>query len=327
MYRVFDPNRPRRNYNCRIRESIVGGVRQLSLDNRFLHISVLPGKGTDIVEFLYKPLDMDFMYHSWMGIRPSGGDFFDPYPGGWQELFPSVGAGGECGGAKLPLHGEVHALPWDVRIEKDAEEEIIVKFSVRTVRTPYLLEKWLTLRADEPALYIRERATNEGRVPLRFSWGHHPALGPAFLDENCTIEIPGDSLRLHPYPGTRLQADGEYTWPRALLDDGTPIDLSRVLPPENRCLTEFGITGLTAGEVEVINHSHRLAFGLRWNPEQLPVLWFWQPNCGNENQPSYGRDYALGVEPWTNLPGEPLAVPIAPGESKELELTAYARAF
>ena len=150
--------------------------------------------------------------------------FFDTYEGGWQELFPSIGTATTYRGAKLPFHGEVHSLNWDYCVEKDAEDEVTVKFSVRTIRTPYLLEKWLTLRSDEPALHIRERATNEGMAPLQFSWGHHPALGPAFLDGSCTIELPAGEKRLHPYPGTRLKP-GDYRWPNAMLDDGAPIDL------------------------------------------------------------------------------------------------------
>jgi len=227
----------------------------------------------------------------------------------------------------------VHSLNWDYCVEKDAEDEVTVKFSVRTIRTPYLLEKWLTLRSDEPALHIRERATNEGMAPLQFSWGHHPALGPAFLDGSCTIELPAGEKRLHPYPGTRLKP-GDYRWPNAMLDDGAPIDLSKVLPPEKKCPIEFGVTGLREGNVEVRNHNHGLAFGLKWDVRQLPCIWFWEPDCGGQDYPSFGRDYCLGVEPWTNLP-EPLAslaergagVHIAPGETKELELTAYCRTF
>jgi len=343
MYNTFDPNKSTRNYNCRVRESVVNGVKQLSLDNRYLHVSVLPGKGTDIVEFLHKPLDLDAMYHSWTGVRDParrmptspdpGGVFFDTYEGGWQELFPSIGTATTYRGAKLPFHGEVHSLNWDYCVEKDAEDEVTVKFSVRTIRTPYLLEKWLTLRSDEPALHIRERATNEGMAPLQFSWGHHPALGPAFLDGSCTIELPAGEKRLHPYPGTRLKP-GDYRWPNAMLDDGAPIDLSKVLPPEKKCPIEFGVTGLREGNVEVRNHNHGLAFGLKWDVRQLPCIWFWEPDCGGQDYPSFGRDYCLGVEPWTNLP-EPLAslaergagVHIAPGETKELELTAYCRTF
>jgi len=342
MYNIFDPNKPMRNYNCRVRESIVNGVRQISLDNRWLHIAVLAGKGTDIVEFLYKPLDMDVMFHGWNGVKSPAvnhgtsptpdGVFFDCYNGGWQELFPAIGASSPYMGVKLPYHGEVHSLNWDVQVEKDSEEEVVVKFSVRTPRSPYLLEKWMTIRADEPALYIREKVTNIGQVPLQFMWGHHPALGVPFLDDSCTIELEGDNIRLHPYPGTELDADGEYHWPNGKLADGTAIDLRRILGPEKKCNMEFGVTGLSRGHVEIQNHNYNLAFGMDWNIDQLPCLWFWEPDCGCAEYPTFGRDYCLGVEPWTLLPGD-LAdfaargegVHIAPGESKELELKAYCR--
>lgn len=344
MYNIFDPNKPMRNYNCRIRESFVNGVRQISLDNRWLHIAVLAGKGTDIVEFLYKPLDIDAMFHGWNGIKNPAvnhgtnptpdGPFFDSYNGGWQELFPSIGVSSPYMGIQLPYHGEVHSLNWEWAIEKDTEEEITVKFWVRTPRSPYLLEKWMTLKADEPALFIRERATNIGQVPLQFLWGHHPALGRPFLDDSCTIELPEGKIRLHPYPGTELDATAEYFWPMGKLTNGEAIDLRRILGPEKKCCMEFGVTELPRGHVEICNHNYKLAFGMDWDAEKLPCLWFWEPDCGCPEYPTFGRDYCLGVEPWTHLPGnlaeiakQNAGVHIAPGESKELELKAYFREF
>ncbi len=39
--------------------------------------------------------------------------------------------------AELGIHGEVCIAPWEVQIEKDTEEEVTVKFSIRTVKTPF----------------------------------------------------------------------------------------------------------------------------------------------------------------------------------------------
>ena len=157
-------------------------------------------KGTDIYEFLYKPLDMDFMWRNPLGfqnpsrfiptINSQGGNFMDYYHGGWQEIFP-IGSGAcQYKGAEFGLHSESSLLAWDAQILRDEEDEVSVHFKVRTARTPFLLEKILTLRANEPILRIWERVTNLAEEPMDFMWGHHPAVGGRFLDESCVIDAP-----------------------------------------------------------------------------------------------------------------------------------------
>ncbi len=90
-----------RNYGCRITEFTYMGYEALTLQNESLRITLLPGKGSDIIEFLYKPLDVDFMWLSKPGLRPAGwgagtgadpnSQFLDNYPGGWPEILPNFG--------------------------------------------------------------------------------------------------------------------------------------------------------------------------------------------------------------------------------------------
>lgn len=81
-----------RNYGCRLMEYTYEGLRALTLENARLRVSVLVDKGTDIFKFLYKPLDVDFMWRSPLGVRspvtfvatiprPEGA-FLDYYEGG-----------------------------------------------------------------------------------------------------------------------------------------------------------------------------------------------------------------------------------------------------
>lgn len=70
----------------------------VSMENDLIKVTVASGKGADIVEFLHKPSDTDFMFHSFQNMdagfhmpTTSAGDgsFHDIYSGGWQELFPT----------------------------------------------------------------------------------------------------------------------------------------------------------------------------------------------------------------------------------------------
>jgi D-hexose-6-phosphate mutarotase len=52
-------------------------------------------------------------------------------------------------GARFGQHGEVSNLPWDYQIVEDDERAVAVRFSVRTQKTPFRLEKTLRLRSGE----------------------------------------------------------------------------------------------------------------------------------------------------------------------------------
>ena len=58
-----------RNFGCRLMEYTYRGLRTLTLENELLRVSILADKGTDIFEFNYKPLDVDFMWRSPWGVR------------------------------------------------------------------------------------------------------------------------------------------------------------------------------------------------------------------------------------------------------------------
>ena len=184
-----------RNHGCRISEFSYMGYEALTLQNESLRITLLPGKGTDIIEFLYKPLDVDFMWLSYPGLRPvrpcpggaadSNGNFLDHYPGGWQEIFPNFGDACQYKGASFGLHGEVSVLPWRYTILEDEPSCVSVLLWVRGVRSPFLIQKTLTLVSGS-VLMIKERLINESQEEMDCTWGHHPALGGSFLDETAS---------------------------------------------------------------------------------------------------------------------------------------------
>ena len=59
-----------RNHGCRISDAwTFQGMRTLILENELLRVTVLVDKGSDIVEFRYKPFDLDFLFLSPGGIR------------------------------------------------------------------------------------------------------------------------------------------------------------------------------------------------------------------------------------------------------------------
>jgi hypothetical protein len=76
-------------------------MRTLVLENRHLRLVSLLDKGSDIIELVYKPLDIDLMFHAPTGYRKPGtmvgtckrseGEFMEYYGGGWQDILSFAG--------------------------------------------------------------------------------------------------------------------------------------------------------------------------------------------------------------------------------------------
>jgi hypothetical protein len=319
-----------RNYGCRINDEYTfRGMRVMVMENDLLRISILLDKGTTIFEFLYKPLDVDFMFLNNQSIRNpnrlptsahSSGFFLDFYDGGWQEQLPNAGNPSDTLGTEQGLHGEVCLLPWRWTVLEDTPERIQARFWVRTYRTPFLLEKTVTLVRGSPILTITERVTNESSVPLHFMWGHHPTLGEAFLDESCVLDIPAHKgLTLPAWSDdNRLAPDLEFTWPHAPARDGGLIDLSRVPTWWAHQEDAVYLSDLDAGWWAVTNRRLKLGFGQVWPVEVFPYIIIWAVYHGTPGYPWYRQNYNLAIEPQSSMP-EGLNEAIAAGTALYLE--------
>jgi hypothetical protein len=319
-----------RNYGCRISDEWqLKGLKTVVMENEQLRITILADKGSDIYEFLYKPLDIDFMWRTPMGLRnpnngrltkeTAGGPFIDYYEGGWQEILPSGGAPSIYKGVEYGQHGEISNLPWDCCVIKDHSEEVSCRFSVRAVRTPIYVEKILSIKHGEPILYIQEKLINESPEQIDIMWGHHLAFGEPFLDEKCRIDSPAQKIFIHPESYSRnhrFPPGATFPWPDAETKQGQAVDF-RTIP--SRSQKSEDMTYLTHSE-------RRVGFGLRWSGEIFKYLWYWQVFGGGEGYPWYSRTYNIGLEPWTSYPTSGLEEAVKQGTHLTLEPNAEIQA-
>lgn len=302
-----------RNFGCRLSEFVLKGYRAVTLENEKMRVTVLADKGTDIYEFLYKPTDTDFLWRSSLGLRARAsyhpmapvavGDFLDYYEGGWQEMFPWGGHASIHRGVNTGLHGEVALAPWDYRIDADTPDEVAVTFSIRTRRAPFLLEKTLTVRRNEAALHIRERAVNESGQATEIVWGHHPAFGWPFLDETCVVDLPPCRMKIAAPldASSRLAPHQETDWPRAKLLNGGEADLSKIPAPSARSQDLAFLHGFKEGWYAVRNQSRGVGIGFAWDSRVYPWVWFWQLYGGGPDYPWWGNQYVAALEPVTSM--------------------------
>ncbi|MDD3521092.1 MAG: DUF4432 domain-containing protein, partial [Actinomycetota bacterium] len=85
----------RRSYGCRFGDELkYKDLELLIMQNELISVSILAGKGTDIISLLYKPEDVEFMWISPKDFDSKdliAHDFLEAYPGGWQEIVPNGG--------------------------------------------------------------------------------------------------------------------------------------------------------------------------------------------------------------------------------------------
>lgn len=320
-----------RHFDCRISDEYTyRGLRLAILENELLRVTVVLDKGTDIIEFLHKPTDTDFLWRSPLGLQrppsypPSVGTprgmFTDYNEGGWPEVFPHGGSPTEYQGAAFGLHDEVWHLPWHAEVVKDSPEEVALLCWVYTVRAPFRLEKTLRLKRGLPRLFLDETVVNVGAVTAEFMWGHHPMFGPPFLTERCVLDTPARWMLTDVVedPDSRFPPGFEGPWPRCTDKDGNPVDGRRLLPASSGVSDMMFLTELEAGWYALTNPDRQVGFALSWDRSVFKHLWYWQQYGTKGGSPWWGQAYCVALEPFTTKVPM-LAEAVKAGEARRLE--------
>jgi hypothetical protein len=304
-----------RHHACRITDDVLyKGYRSVFLENELIRVGVLLDKGADIFQFLHKPTDTDFLWRSPQGLiardkfietRPSAaGSFLDTYHGGWQEILPGGGPV-DYAGAEIGLHGEVTFLGWDLDILEDSPEKISVRLSVNCVRTPLRLERIMTLERGKPSLFIQETLTNLAPQAIDFMWGHHPAFGAPFLEEGVKLFVPAGKAQAHQPKFAAsgiLEPGGTFDWPTAITPDGKTLDLSVTKGVDGGFAELIYLSELREAWYALVNPRSEVGFGLAWDKNVMPYLWFWLVYGRAPGYPWWDNAYVIALEPWTSIP-------------------------
>jgi hypothetical protein len=283
------------------------------MENDYLRIGILAGRGSDIFEFRYKPKNVDFMLRLSKGIlnpnidfsqqRGTDNQFEDYYYGGWQEILPSSPAL-NYRGAALGQHGEISLIPWKYAIIENTPEKVSVKLWTRPVRVPILIEKILTLEVDKATLFIDEKLTNEANTHLDLVWGHHIAFGLPFLKEGAKITTNARTFYAEPLmpPGRRFQPGIETAFPKAFNINGKEDDVRIVHPESAAPYSDMAyLSGFDDQAYYALkNEAENVGFSVRWDARIFKHLWYWMERYGTKDAPWWGSAYAVALEPWTN---------------------------
>ena len=300
------------NYGCRVSDEwTFRGMRAAILENELLRVVILLDKGAEIVEFRYKPLDLDPLLRmpgelrnpsqGRASIEGSGGTYLDYYAGGWQEVLPNGGGPVTYKGADYGQHGEVALMAWSSEVIDDGPEYVSLRCSVRALRTPLLLQRTMTLKRNQAVLFLDEQLTNEAGEALDIMWGHHVAFGLPFIRHGATITTSARQLLVHGemagFEPRRLKVDQDTRWPIAMTQSNGEIDMS-VVPAQSEAngremayLTDFDGPAWYA----ITNHDQQAGFAMRWDGDLFRYLWLWQEFAYARGFPWWGRTYTMAL--------------------------------
>jgi galactose mutarotase-like enzyme len=291
---------------------VIEGWQALVVGDETLRATVLPERGAELHSLVYVPTETELLFQAPWGLRPPDPErtgFLDRYAGGWQELFPSTNDETVYRGRVIPFHGEVALLPWECE-ELDGG----LRCSVHCEQTPFRLERMMRL---DGGLVLDELVTNDGDEPAEFTWGHHLVLGPPFIEEGCSLEVPARTIVTIPEmweDTARLEPGQRSAWPNAVLRGGGTVDLRDVPGPDAGSHDDVYLTDLDGGVITVTRRA--LRFRLSFDPAVFRWVISWQPYGGARAEPLAGA-YALGIEPWVSRLS--LGEAVAAGEAISLD--------
>jgi hypothetical protein len=277
------------------------------MENSLVRIVLLLDKGGDIIEFVYKPGDIDFRWKNENGLNITAnqiasvaqatGAYFDYYPGGWQEILPGGGPMNYCG-AEVGLHGEISLRPWQFMVEVDQPEQIRILLMAKTQRFPFAVKKHIEIKESSTSISFKEELFNEGRQPMEYMWAQHPCFGFPFLEPGCVIRIPAKKMMTSPgFHTSNMIFDPGFTvdWPYTGEGGEKIVNVQE----KNSQITGFyHFSELRGGLFSIYNNNKKIGFCLEWDLAVYPYVTSWQDYNGCMDYPWYGMGYNVTLEIW-----------------------------
>lgn len=251
------------------------GLDAVRLENDRVSALVLPGKGCDLLEFVWKPGRVNCFYKSdtpddsFRGLDLKANrlrSHSDRSLGGWMDALPHRGRYKDME-LTQETGGIAATLPWEYKISGDE-----LNCQVLLPEFPLLVEKTFTLL--ENRLLIREHVTNRGDEPMAFTWTQHALFGGDLVDDATRVTVPAACA----FDAWAHMADPDrgvephcYPIKEARLKHGV-ADLTRPLPPDYPSNEFVVFRGLAEGWAALTNTASHLSITIRWDLGRFPYL-------------------------------------------------------
>lgn len=293
-----------------------GARTLLVLENAYYRVAVWPEMGGAIVSYVDVASGVDIIWRNPYG-QPArtrvldqpmrgGSDLYDVMDGSWYVSLPNGFFAGDYFGAPLGTHGELRSVPWEVTDIATAKNEVRVTVVGRSVRTPLVYRRELTLRRDSALMQWRETLENRWAEPLPVAWLQHPTWGGPLLD-GARLVTPARTVRVFKaddQSGMQLESGYRGKWPMVPEREGNQLrDCSVVAPAGSGRDHSVQLTDFEAGWGCVWNERRGFGFGMEWELEKFPYAWSWNSGGGVKQYPLWGEGRIITLQPSTSPVG------------------------
>jgi len=299
------------------------GSPAVILENAKIRVSILPGIGARIFEFIDKENDSDLLWHNPrrapepVTLGAPGADLW--WTGGIDDIFPTDFPCTYRNEA-LPYLGELWTNAWEVQAAEDDGRTAEVRLATRTVISPFEVQKTVRLEGDEESFSVRYSIRNIGFGEYDWYFGVHPGV---VVTRGSRLIFPlRNAIIDDTWPAGVLGNKGTvYHWPDCPTAEGGIMDLSTAPGPDAQWWTFHYGFDVKEGFLAVLNPMLRNAYCCTFDRGFFPNILFYLGYGGWRNT------YSIIPQIATSYPGaltDAIAAgrhrTLAPGESAETEI-------
>ncbi|MEO6003702.1 MAG: DUF4432 family protein [Opitutus sp.] len=284
--------------------------------NAFFQVELWPAFGGAISSYVDRATGHDIIWKNEYGQPPrtrvidqpmsGGSDLYDVMDGSWYVSLPNGFFAGDYFGAPLGTHGELRAVPWTVESVVSRRDELIVTLAGRSVRTPLIYRRELTVRRGNPLLHWRETLENRSTMPLPVAWLQHPTFGGPLVD-GARLIVPAKTVSVFQADNPaalQLKAGYRGEWPHVPeRESGRMRDCSIVSDAGSGKDHSVQLTDFEAGWGCIWNERLKRGFSLQWDLGTFPHAWSWNLGGGAVQYPLWGKGHLITLQPSTSPVG------------------------
>jgi hypothetical protein len=199
--------------------------------------------------------------------------------------------------AGLPMHGEAHTLPWQLRSNRKEGNTTSVAFSVNLPLSHEAFTRTFHLVDGEHVVWVDSTLTNLLAFDRPVFWGEHPTVSAPFLEPGkVAVDMPVSKSKTKAYqpaPVRRLQSYVDFTWPMAPTLDGKMFDVrtAPMTPNTTDHTTSLIDPSRRLGFVTALHLEKNLLVGWVFRREEYPWVQTWLSYPG-PNRMARGLEFA-----------------------------------
>ncbi len=224
-------------------------LQAIILENEYIEVVVLPGRGAEIHRIRNKQTGLDYLYLKQGEIQNFEADVLnetvrapeDYFFCGFYTMFPNAATPADLDGAKYEFHGDVRHVAWEYQIDGDT-----IHLTGHSRNMPLGIRRVLKLDSDSPRITVTDEIFNSldtgERIP--FIYGLHPYHGYPLFDEGTVIKI-GDKI-------------------------------IQTLPDRTEKLVDLGDAAQdSSGLIEIFNPKLDTGIQFKFDPTFMKYIWVW----------------------------------------------------